>query len=364
MRGSTLTTSALSYGRVRRGEVLSFSKGIITILLLFSLVFQSNISSAQSLSVSTVTAFTTNTYEPLATITSVASGGDWSNTATWVGGIVPQAGDDVIIADGATVTIDINTATLASLTVGNGATLQYDDGGVRTVTVSGNILIETGGTFKSAPAGSNSTIKTHSLIVGGNLINNGTLNFNAPAGSNGNSLNASGAIIKFTGGTDASFDCSNATFTNLLPGNGLILDKPDGISTYSAILTFIPGGNVQVASGSSSGFLTLKNGTFKISGTNSFSNQLFNSSGGTYSIPKEAGIWLDNPNATVVGQAGSVNNNGLVRITQGTYNVGVGTGNELQTATGGTIKVEGGTLNITGRLYNSAGEAIITGGHY
>ena len=40
------------------------------------------------------------------TITSTTTGGLWSDPLTWVGGAVPGAGNDVVIAHGATVTID------------------------------------------------------------------------------------------------------------------------------------------------------------------------------------------------------------------------------------------------------------------
>src|SRR5438477_325531 len=51
-----------------------------------------------------------------AVITSNGTGGGaWSNPATWTGGTVPAAGDDVIIADGDTVTIDTNVPASGSL---------------------------------------------------------------------------------------------------------------------------------------------------------------------------------------------------------------------------------------------------------
>src|SRR5215213_5933502 len=61
-------------------------------------------------------------------ITSTTTGGLWSAASTWVGGVPPAAGDEVIIANGATVTVDINTPVLSKLTIGQGTSgiLQYD----------------------------------------------------------------------------------------------------------------------------------------------------------------------------------------------------------------------------------------------
>ena len=45
-----------------------------------------------------------------------------------------------------------------------------------------------------------------------------------------------------------------------------------------------------------------------------------------YTIPATGGFWLNNANATVIGQNGSPTNNGLLRLTAGTLNIGtVGT---------------------------------------
>lgn len=70
-----------------------------------------------------------------ATITSTTTGGTWSTTGTWVGGVVPGAADTVIIATGATVTLSAAT-TVTNLTINSGATLNI--GTVNALTLTGN----------------------------------------------------------------------------------------------------------------------------------------------------------------------------------------------------------------------------------
>ncbi|MDP2209799.1 MAG: hypothetical protein Q8K98_13655 [Bacteroidota bacterium] len=82
------------------------------------------------------------------TITSTTIGGAWNATGTWVGDVVPGASNDVIIADGATVTINANVS-VASITVGQGTSgiLTFDGVAARAVTVTGNVTVAAGGTF-------------------------------------------------------------------------------------------------------------------------------------------------------------------------------------------------------------------------
>jgi len=109
---------------------------------------------------------------PRVTCTSLGSG-NWSSAGTWSCGFVPTAADDVFIASGHTVTID--TAAVANnVTVNAGGILQYDAATARSLVVGTNLVVTGGGTFQANPAG---VINTHSLSIGGQFTNGGTMDF-------------------------------------------------------------------------------------------------------------------------------------------------------------------------------------------
>ena len=264
-----------------------------------------------------------------ATITSTGTGGNWSSTATWVGGVVPASGDDVVIADGATVTIDTavpSTGSLASLTVGQGTsgTLTFDST-ARTVSVSGSVTVSSGATFITQSSGA----ATHAMTIGGDLTNNGTFDMSRGGttllcdvtfNQNGNqTVGGSGSTTRF-----------NAITVNLGTSQSNVLEINS--SNFSA----------------KDPFLTLTNGTLKMSGSYSLTNRFFTTSG--YTIAASTGIWLNNSNVTVSAQNASPQNNGLLRITSGAYNVGTASGNSLTYIGGSKFTIEGGALNVAGRL--------------
>src|SRR6185436_19000862 len=113
---------------------------------------------------------------PAGNINSTPAGGNWSANATWVGGVVPGAGDNATIVTGATVTID--SSNCLNLTVQTGAILQFESTTARTLTVGQNVTIDSGGIFQSNAAG---TQTGHVLSIGGNLTNNGTIDFSTNA---------------------------------------------------------------------------------------------------------------------------------------------------------------------------------------
>lgn len=276
------------------------------------------------------------------TITSTGSG-LWSAPATWSNGFVPTNVDNVVIANGHTVTIDITTATAATVTVNNGGILEYQTGSsARILTVGTDVTVDAGGTFRTSATG---TSTSHSLSLGGSLVNNGSIDFH----TNGTSA---AATISFTGTADANFTLNAGSTTDL---RAVTLNKG---TSATPTLTFTPGGTFTVQGASATGFLSLTNGTFVIAGTNSFSNNLFTTSG--YSITSTSGFWLNNPNATILGQNGSPTLTGILRVSDGTYNVGTSTGNSLGFSTGANITVEGGTINVAGRFAVNSSTNTIT----
>jgi hypothetical protein len=280
--------------------------------------------------------------------------GNWSSTvadAPWPGGIIPSLSDNVVIADGHSVTIDV-AAVCANLTVGQGTSgqLQFEATTARTLSVTGDVTIRPGAVFQTSSSGA---VTSQALTLGGNLINNGILDFS----TNGNTA---GASITFTGSANAEFS-GTGTLTNI---RALTVNKGTSPST---ILTLNPS-SFKVLSDTSNvaGFLTLTNGILKIAGTFPMTNRLFTVA--AYSIPATAGIWLDNPAFTVAGQSANCINDGLLRISNGTYNIGAVSSNKMTPTTGSTTAVfifEGGTTNISGMLRSGSSTTIaltVTGG--
>ncbi|MDF2382550.1 T9SS type A sorting domain-containing protein [Nostoc ellipsosporum NOK] len=262
-------------------------------------------------------------------------GGLWSATSTWVGGVVPSINDKVSIVNGDVVTIDV-AANAYELTIGGGAstTLQYEAITARTLTVYNNVTVSANAIFQSATSG---TQTGHLLSVGSNLVNNGTLDFST-------ATDAAGASITFTGANDNTFSGSG-TVTDI---RQITVNK----GTSSAPVIELNAANFSVRGSVidnvTGGFLTLTNGTFKISGTFTYTGRMF--SAAAYTIPATSGVWLNNPNFTIAAQTGNVVNNGVLRVSSGTWSIGTTNTTTVTGAAGASFIVNGGTLNIAGRF--------------
>src|SRR6185369_13708660 len=98
----------------------------------------------------------------------------------------------------------------------------------------------------------------------------------------------------FTGAVNKGFFTSAAATTTF---NNIVINKGTSGAT---ILDFNPSNIITLPA---SDFLTVTNGTFKVSGTVSISNPFFQSA--TYIIPATGGLWLNNANAVVTPLAGN-----------------------------------------------------------
>ncbi len=114
------------------------------------------------------------------------------------------------------------------------------------------------------------------------------------------------------------------------------------------MLDFLPGGTITVQGANTAGFLTIANGTFRVSGSGTLTSPVF--AAAAYTIPATGGFWLNDANATVVGQSGNPANNGSLRVTDGTLNVGTLGTNVMGAAANASFTIEGGTVNVAGRL--------------
>lgn len=280
---------------------------------------------------------------PTGSISAVSGGGNWSNTATWVGGVIPTSSDAVTIPNGATVTIDTD-ANAYSINIGqappnsnlgiSGAILQFESATARNLTIVNDLVINNSSVLQSSSTG---TVTTHNLTIGGNLNNNGTLDFS----TNGDTA---GAGITFTGSSNTTFGGNGAT-TDIRTINVNKGTNNTPVVELSPANFSVQGINTD---GAGAGFLTLTNGTIKISGSFTGTYRTFTSA--AFTIPATAGFWLNNPNYTVAGQNGSSTLSGLLRMTQGTLNIGTATGNSMAFAANSRIIVEGGAINAAGRF--------------
>jgi hypothetical protein len=248
------------------------------------------------------------TTTPAGEISCQGAGGNWDSVGTWSGGIIPSASDNITIGSGCTVTVNVTNATALNVTINSGGVLQSPTSGA---------------------------VTNNNLTAGGNVTNNGTLDFSTNADTSGAILTFGAGVLNVSlSGTGATTDIRAITVAK-----GAQATVVDVTSTNFSVL----GVTTDVA-----GFLTLTSGTFKISGTFTGTNRVFTAA--AYTIPAAGGIWLNNPNYTIAGQAGSPTTNGLFRNSLGTFNVGNASGNAMGAGAGAVFTIEGGTVNFSGRL--------------
>jgi len=119
--------------------------------------------------------------------TSTATGGNWNDPATWLNNVVPSSNDNVVIADGATVTVNqvVNVKTLTVGGNGSGAVLNWN-ATANAMTIRNNLTVKAGAKLNVHTTANPAATVT--LNIGGNLKIDGNANLAI-------------AVVNFTGST-------------------------------------------------------------------------------------------------------------------------------------------------------------------
>ncbi len=257
------------------------------------------------------------------TVTSVTTG-NWSNPSTWDAGYVPLSTDNVIIADGHTVTLD-GSYTCNNLTVGGGSSGKLFIGSSTssvTFTVNGDIRVKSGAVLKA----NQSFASTHTMIASGHIANNGTINMRPVATSLCNVIfNKNGdQTISGTGGL------TNFNLMTMQMGSSTANVLEVRASAFSA----------------PSNFLTLNAGTFKFSvASAAISLDLFSS---PVTINSSSMLWMNSPNS-VMNVLSGVRLQGALKCTAGQMKIGDIT-DEALVSDGGMITLTNGSISVSGAL--------------
>jgi hypothetical protein len=188
------------------------------------------------------------------TFTSAATG-NWSLGTTWVGGVAPTSGDNVVIADGHTVTVDVTGIACTNLTVGQGTSGILNYATTPTLlTVNGNMTVSSGANFVGYSGTSGKL-----LNLFGNLINNGVMD-----------LTYASSALFLSGATTPQTISGTGNFTTCNSVRQLTIQNPMG-GTLSMPMTI-------------TGFLVLTNGVFN-NGTNLTLNNAVAPLCGTATVP-------------------------------------------------------------------------------
>lgn len=284
----------------------------------------------------------------------------WTTAGNWSTGVVPTSTTDVVIPSVATLPTISSSVNCRALTINAGATLTTSSAG--TLNITGNItnsgtMTNSGTTnFNGSAAQTFSGVTTFNnltlnnaagltlggaVTINGNLtVTSGTLttnNYNISlAGNltNNGSFSAGTGMVTFTGSTSKTVTGSSTTAFNTITVN-------KGTDNSSII-------DVQSVITMASDGLRIINGTFKLSSSSTITPWTAEITSAPYNIPSTGGLWV---NGGTVSTTSNISFAGLVRASAGTLNIGDAADEKLYLRPGsGAITVDGGALNVSGRL--------------
>ncbi len=253
---------------------------------------------------------------------------------------------EVDMTSGQTLTLENDFTFNGVLTIKTG-TLSIGDASSRTLTVDKDITVDSGAILNTSGSA------THNISCSGNILNNGTIDFDT----------TTEGVLTLSGSSNNTFSCNNTTTLNQL-----IINKGTD-QTYSLTLSSNSSSNLNIngdisGADQSSKALYIQNGILKLSGNISLSSL---SSANGYTIGSTAQLWLASSGVSLTTFSSTTQTltiDGKLRITEGTLNT-----EALSLSSEGILSVEGGSLNansITGTssiFYQSGGAiGILSGG--
>jgi len=185
-----------------------------------------------------------------ATTYTATTTGAWSASGTWDANGVPDGTGtgDVVINNAVTVTIDQNF-TIHNLTIGGGTsgTLQFSGSFTATIVVNGDIVVNSGATFKALSntlgIGTPNGGIAHTITLKGNFTHNGSV-LDWRVGTSGTTLSVCNLIL--SGTTNSTLTINGAYSATNGDFNAVTINKTGGAKV-------ILGNNIFMSGGSSTG---------------------------------------------------------------------------------------------------------------
>lgn len=299
------------------------------------------------------------------TCTSTGITTDWGTESTWSCGRVPLAGDDVVIASGHTVTVNV-AAVCSSLSTSGTLNSTVNISAGQSLTVSGNAVLD-------ATSANNNNSKTinvgaGTLNIGGNLtLTNGVgdrlavLSMSTGTAYIGGSLSGGGTLTPGTG--TVVYNGAGAQNVGGYTYNNLTVNKSAGAATLTGSAAI--NGNLTVSAGTldlsaftadratAGGAIAVASGaTLKIGGSNTFPANYT-----TRTLAANGVVDYSGTSQTVSDEAYShLNLSGSGNKSAG---AGLTVNGDLTIAAGATFLGNSHTHNLKGNLSNSG---TLTGG--